>query len=462
MDGSWDQRKDELERECEVDPALFEETAGRLEEFMRPFLESYSRRTQAAHAVTVVQGLCSDLEAKNGESMAYLFGLDRKAIQHFVGESAWDDRPLRDELVRQVADELGEENGVIVFDPSGFEKSGKQSVGVARQWCGRLGKIDNCQVGVYMAYVSSQGHALVDVELSLPHEWTGDKLRMNKAGVPKSHQTFRKRWQLCLDMLDRYGDQLPHAWVTGDDEFGKPAEFRRELRDRGERYLLAVPCDTTIRDLDVPPPEPAQTGRRAQRPRRPSLRVDAWTAARSDDEWTRIDVRDGEQGPLIVEAIQRRVETGQFRATKVIEEVLVVIRYRARDERIIKTDYYLSNADPATSLESFCRVAKAEHRIEQCLQRAKSEAGLADYEVRNWLGWHHHQTLSLIATWFLTVETRRAEKKGAGDDPASTALRHRLDPPRTTRMRFAPQRHRPRATTSPPQPAGPLLPLEMS
>jgi SRSO17 transposase len=152
-------------------------------------IESDCRRAQAAHAVQVVQGLGSDLEAKNAESLAYLFGLDRKAIQHFVGESAWDDRPLRDELVRQVADELGEPAGVIVFDPSGFEKSGKQSVGVARQWCGRLGKIDNCQVGVYMAYVSSQGHTLVDVEISLPHEWTDDKSRMNKAGVPKSHQT---------------------------------------------------------------------------------------------------------------------------------------------------------------------------------------------------------------------------------------------------------------------------------
>ena len=460
MDGSWERRKEELERECEVDEGLLAERAERLEEFMRPFLESYARRAQSEHATQVVQGLCSDLEAKNGESMAYLFGLDRKAIQHFIGESAWDDRPLRDELVRQVADELGNDEGVIVFDPSAFAKSGKQSVGVARQWCGRLGKIDNCQVGVYMAYASAGGHALVDVEMSLPHEWADDKARMRKAGVPKSHQKFRKRWKLCLDMLDRYGDQLPHAWVTGDDEFGKPREFRRELRDRGEQYLLAVPCDTTMRDLEVPPPEPAKRGRVAKRPRRLSLRVDAWTAARASDEWTRIDVRDGEKGPLVVEAIQRRVETGQFRATSATEEVLVVIRYRDRDERVVKTDYYLSNADPETSLETFCRVAKAEHRIEQCLQRAKSEAGLADYEVRNWIGWHHHQTLSLIATWYLTAETRRIEKKITGHDPAPTAQRHRVDPPRTTRIRFVPQRRRPNPTTPPPKPTGPLLPLE--
>ncbi len=166
--------------------------------------------------------------------------------------------------------------------------------------------------------------------------------------MPKPDQKFRKRWQLCLDMLDRYGAQLPHAWITGDDEFGKPAEFRRELRDRHERYLLAVPCDTTIRDLEIPALPPAPTGPRPQRPRRPSQRIDAWTNERSEEAWTRINVRDGEQGPIVVEAIRRHVETGQFRATQATEEVLVVIRYKDRDERTVKTDYDLSNADPQT------------------------------------------------------------------------------------------------------------------
>lgn len=460
MDGSWERRKVELAAECEMDAAVLEEAAGRLGEFMQPFVESFSRRLQGGHAGRMVQGLCSDLEAKNAESIAYLFGLDRKAMQHFMGESKWDDRPLRDELVRQVAEELGEVDGVLAFDPSSFKKSGKQSVGVARQWCGRLGKIDNCQVGVYMAYVSSAGHALVDVEMSLPHEWTDDIARMKRAGVPTSHRKFRKRWQLCLDMLDRYGAQLPHGWITGDDELGKPAEFRAELRSREERYLLAVPCNTTIRDLDVPAPEPAKTGPRPSRPKRPSVSVEAWAAARTASEWTRIDVRDGEKGPLVVEVIKRRVETGQYRAKSATEEVVVVIRYKDRDERVVKTDYYLSNADPETSLELFCRAAKAEHRIEHCFQRAKSEAGLADYEVRNWIGWHHHQTLSLIATWYLTVETRRAEKKSARDHAAPTPPGPRLDPPRGTAMRFTPARRRPNPTTPPPQPTSPHVTLE--
>ncbi len=170
MDGWFTRRKRELEAECVVPSKAMAQAAGRLDDFMQPFLRSYRRHEQASHATTVVRGLCSDLEHKNGESIAYLFGLDRKAVQHFLGESRWDDEPLREELARQVGSQLGEPDGVLAFDLSAFPKSGKQSVVVARQWCGRLGKLDNCQVGVYMGYVSCRGHALVDVELHLPEE----------------------------------------------------------------------------------------------------------------------------------------------------------------------------------------------------------------------------------------------------------------------------------------------------
>ena len=408
MEGSFERRKRELEAECTLPRNAMCSASSRLDAFMQPFLVNYRRHEQEANATTVVRGLCSDLEHKNGESIAYLFGLDRKVIQHFIGESHWDDKPLRAELARQVGSQLGESDGVIAFDPSAFPKSGKQSVGVARQWCGRLGKVDNCQVGVYLSYVSSKGHALVDTELYLPKVWTKDKQRMKRAGVPRDRQRYRTRHEICLELLDRWGGLLPHSWVTGDDEFGRPAGFRRELRDRKERYLLAVPCNTTIRDLEIPAPDYSGTGRPAKRP---SWRVDRWIAQRSDDDWMAIEVRDGEKGPLTVEALKRHVETGKRGRSSVAEEVFIVIRYRDRDSKIVKTDYYLSNADVETPLAEFCRAAKAEHRVEECLQRSKGEAGLADYEVRNWPGWHHHQTLSLLASWFLNVETRRAEKK---------------------------------------------------
>lgn len=437
MERAFEERKRELEAECKVSKNMFATVSSRLKKFMEPFVASFRRHEQQAHATSVVEGLCSDLEDKNCESIAYLFGQDRKTIQHFIGESQWDDEPLRKELGRQVGAELGEADGVIAFDPSAFPKSGKQSVGVGRQWCGRLGKVDNCQVAVYLGYVSSKGHALVDMQLYLPKEWTNDKQRMKRAGVPKHRQRYRTRHEMCLELLDQQGEHLPHSWITGDDELGRPAGFRRELRDRNERYLLAVPCNTTIRDLEIPSPEYSGTGRPAKRP---SCRVDRWTADCTDDDWTKIEVRDGEKGPLEVEALKRHVETGKRGRATVAQEVLVVIRYRDRDSAVVKTDYYLSNAEPQTPLAEFCRAAKAEHRIEECIQRGKGEAGLADYEVRNWVGWYHHQTLSLLASWFLNVETRRAEKKDACDYFQSGSPRHRRNTAPRAGMRYTPCR----------------------
>jgi len=458
MDCKFQTRKNELEAECKLPTDALATVSNRLTNFMKPFLENYSRSDQQAHAMTVVRGLCSDLERKNGESIAYLFGLDRKAIQYFVGESKWNDRPLRDELARQIGSELAKPDGVLAFDPSSFPKSGKQSVGVARQWCGRLGKIENCQVGVYLAYVSSQGHAIVDTELYLPKEWTNDKKRMKRAGVPKEKQRYRTRHEICLELLDRNGSQLPHTWLTGDDELGRPAGFRRELRDRNEQYLLAVPCNTTIRDLEIPEPEYSGKGRPGKRP---SIRVDRWTAQQADQAWTRLEVRDGEKGPLIVDVLKRRVETGKRGRATVAEEELVVIRYKDRDEKVVKTDYYLSNASHETPLIEFCRAAKAEHRVEECFQRAKGETGLADYEVRNWPGWHHHQTLSLLASWYLTVETRRAEKKDTSDYVQSDTNWDRLNSSQRTEMRYTPSRQPPHRTTINTKSNRQTLPLEI-
>lgn len=424
---------------------------------MEPFVAHYRRHDQAAHCMRVVQGLCSDLHHKNGESIAYLFGLDRKAIQHFLGESPWDDRLLREELSGQIGEVLGEFDGVIAFDPSTFPKSGQQSVGVARQWCGRLGKIENCQVGVYMAYVTAKGHALVDTELFLPQEWTSDKNRMKRAGIPKEYRRRRTRHELCLELLDRHSDRLPHGWITGDDELGRPADFRRKLRDRGERYLLAVPSNTTIRDLEIPAPVWCGNGRP---PKRPSIRADRWVSEQSDNAWAQIEVRDAEQGPLIVEAIKRHVGTAQRTRPTAAEEVLLAIRYRDRDRKVAKTDYYLSNADITTPLDEFCRVAKAEHRIEECFQRAKGQAGLADYEVRNWTGWQHHQTLCLLASWFLTVETRRAEKKDTGNDVQPVTIGYRIDPASRVGMRYTITCSMANRTTVNPQPTRKTLPLE--
>jgi SRSO17 transposase len=457
MDAKYEERKQELLDECKVAPQVFDQMMPRLETFMKPFVESLVRREQVEHAQTFVQGLLSDLDHKNVESIAYRFGQERMPLQWFVGVSDWDHGPLGDELIRQVGETLGEDDGVIVFDPSGFPKSGRESVGTARQWCGRLGKVDNCQVAIYMGYVSRREHALVDTRLYLPKEWTTDKQRRKKAGVPTGIR-YRTRHQLCLEMLKEQGDKLPHAWITGDDEMGRPAWFRRRLDRLHEQYLLAVPSSTLVRDLEVDPPSYSGHGRP---PKRPWTRVDTWIASPADDDWTEIDVRDGAKGPLVVEAIKRPVVARTDRRQEGHEEVLVVIRYRDRDDRqVIKTDYYLSNASPETELVEFVRVAKAEHRIEECIQRAKSEAGLADYEVRNWNGWHHHQILSLIATWFLVTEARRGKKMDASNHRSANPRRPLFDPASRVRMRYNLSNPARARTTAQAKRTSSLVPLE--
>jgi len=289
-------------------------------------------------------------------------------------------------------------------------------VGVARQWCGRLGKVENCQVGVYMAYASRKEHAIVGTRLYLPEEWTKDRRRCRLAGVPKAVK-FRTRHELALEMLDDHGALLPHAWVAGDDEMGRPTSFRTELSGRNERYLLAVPSNTLVRDIDAPPPEYSGRGRY---PKNPFVRVDRWCATLPDAAWATIEVRDGEKGPLTVEVVKRRVQARTPTGGTGPEEVLFITRERQTDGTF-KHDSHLSNADPEVSLKELARVAKAAHRIEECFQRAKGEAGLADYQVRNWIGWHHHQTLALLAAWFLNQETRRGKNPDPRADVSATA-----------------------------------------
>jgi len=420
MERRFELRKEAMLAECEVAPQVFQGVVERLGKFVEPFAELLAQQAQKRHAEDYLTGLISDLERKNVESIAYRHDQDRRNLQHFIGCAEWDHQPLMTELARQVGEELGEADGVIVIDPSAFPKQGKQSVGVARQWCGRLGKVDNCQVAIYMAYVSRKDHALVNARLYLPKEWASDRARRKAAGVPKEVR-FQTRHKQSLEMLDEQGRLLPHAWIAGDDEMGKSACFRRDLNDRGEQYLLAVPCNMLLRDLEAEPPEYQGRGAAAKLP---FQRVDVWRDSLSDDAWTRIMVRDGEKGPLEVEAITCRVRTKISQRVMKYDETLVILR--CLDEQgATKYDFYFSNAPRNTPVKEFARVALAAHRIEEAIKRGKSEAGLSHYEVRNWRGWHHHQVLSLIATWFIMCESHRGKKIDSSDHLASNSRWHR-------------------------------------
>jgi SRSO17 transposase len=415
MERRFEMRLQEMLTQAEVPSDLIDGLIEHVTDFAEPYARSLSEPEQRQHTVEYIKGLLSKLDHKTGEGIAYLHDQERQGIQKFIGHVDWDHQPLLRTLAEQVATDLSEADGVIVFDPSGFPKKGTKSVGVSRQWCGRLGKLENCQVGVYMGYVSRKEQALVNVRLYLPKEWAKARMRRKEAGVPRDIQ-FRTRQELALEMLDEHGSLLPHSWVSGDDEMGRPASFRLALRDREQRYLLAVPSNTLVRDLDTPPPQYSGRGRH---PKSPFTRVDSWCMALPEASWTRVDVRDGEKGPLVVDVVKCRVQARTKTGGSGPDEVLFITRERQGDGTF-KHDYYLSNADPGVALQEFSRVAKAAHRIEECFKRAKSDAGLADYQVRNWIAWHHHQTLALLAAWFLNQETRRGKNPDSGVDYTTT------------------------------------------
>ena len=408
MDRRYDTRLKEMLAQAEVPVESADGSLSRLDAFVVPFAATLVSDQQRQHSLEYLTGLLSKLEHKTAEGIAYLHDRERQGLRKFIGTSPRDHTPLSLLLARQIGEELGEPDGVIAFDPSGFVRKGTKSVGVMRQWCGRVGKAENCQVGIYMAYVSRKEHALLATRLYLPEEWTKARGRCEAAGVPREIG-FRTRHELALEMLDEHGAVLPHAWVAGDDEMGRPFDFRLKLRGRGERYLLAVPSNTWIRDIEAAPPERPGRG---PRPWRPFLRADRWREALPESAWTTIEVRDGEKGPLVVDVVECRVKARTPTNGTGPEELPLVTREEQSDGTF-KHDYYLSNADPGTTSAELARVTRAAHRIEGCFKRAKSEAGLADYQVRTWDAWHRHQALSLLAAWFLNRETRRGKIRTA-------------------------------------------------
>jgi len=395
-------------------PEAVEGCQGRLTDFLQRYLPRFYRVEQQAHASTVLHGLLSGLERKTCEPIAAQAGLHRKTIQTFVGAGAWDDDGVLDELRDHIHDELADPQAIAILDGSGFVKKGTASCGVARQWCGRLGKVENCQVGIFLAYAAPRGCALVDRRLYLPEDWAADAARREATHVPEE-VTFQEGWRIAADLLRRNAT-LPHAWVVGDDEFGRPSEFRAHLRKQGERYVLDVPCNTTVRDLEQrrPPRRRAGVGRKREVP---FCRVDTWAARQPATRWTRFTVRDGEKGPLLVDAMTVRVRAKHQRRIGPEERLLVVRTVEAKP----RTSYSLSNAAPDVPLSELVRVHGTRPRIEELFESGKGDAGLAQYEVRGWIGWHHHVTLVLLALWFLCLERRQIGGENPGRDRVAVA-----------------------------------------
>ena len=400
-----------------MDAAAFEQVDGAFQDFHAYFAALFGRREARDHSRHYLQALLVQSgERRNAENLSETVPASARVMQRFLAESPWDDDVVIGRLQEYLGSRLGHPEAVWVLDGSDFPKQGVKSVGVARQYCGSLGKVANCQAGMFLAYVSLQGRALVDKRLYLPESWTSDTDRCAAAGVPEESRNYRSKTKLALEMLARALERghLKAGWVAGDDAFGMSPSFREGLAALGMRYVLDVPGGTTVWPL-----EPAWTSPEYQgigRPRKPRLKGgQRRTMVERSDElpeeaWREITVAEGTQGPRSYQFSAQRVRSTSKRKPG---EIHWAVYRRNRDGS--EPRYYLSNAPEDTSLETLAYVGGSRWRIETEFETEKSDVGLDEYETRTWAGWHHHVALCLLGGAFLLSLQQAWGEKDAPD-----------------------------------------------
>ena len=348
------------------------------------------RRAEAhRHAVDYLRGLLAEVERKNGWQLAEYAGYRHpRGIQRVLDRYAWDAEAVRDDLRRWIVRELGDPAGVLVIDETSFPKQGRHSVGVARQYCGTLGKVANCQVGVFLGYASPRGHMLIDRALFVPQEWftrpRGHPDRCRKAGIPPS-VGFRTKPQLALELIERaLDDGVPARWVVGDEVYGSDGKLRRALEERGQAYVLAVRGNE--QPTTWPPYGPPG-----------QISVAEVAAAIPADAWQRLSCGEGAQGPRFYDwaylPLRPALRDGWVHA-------LLVRRHPLRPDDLA---FYLVYAPVATPLAEIVQAAGARWTIDDTFKLAKGQVGLDHYEVRSWHGWYRHVTLALLALAALAI-----------------------------------------------------------
>lgn len=397
---------DETPPPLDLTPAEIEALAEELLQYHAEFAPLYYRQEQAHWGYKYLQGLMLPLQRKSIEPMALaLAGGNVQAMQQFIGQGQWQDAALLQQHWRLVNETLGENDGVCIIDSSEFPKQGEHSVGVARQWCGRLGKVDNCQSGVFAAYASRKGYTLLDRRLYLPDEWfdAAHRERWDKCGVPAA-TSFKTKPALALEMLQALeaAGSLRFRWVTCDEAFGRDRAFLDGVAALGRWYFAEVPHDTQVWLSRPATAVPAWSGR-GRRPRKARL----GPGAVPPDGWQAFLIKEGSKGPLVAEfACHRGVAV---RAGLPGPDVWIVWRRTWGETPELKV--YLSNAPSHIPVPVLVRMAGMRWPIETAFEESKGGLGLDHYEVRSWLGWHHHMTLCLLAHHFL-VRTRMRVKRG--------------------------------------------------
>lgn len=354
---------------------------GRLRELKSRLAPTFGRRELRETAGAFLDGLLSSVERKTGWLMAEQAGLDRPwRMQALLGRSKWDADTLRDEVRAYALEALGDEDGVLVVDETGFIKKGMHSVGVARQYTGTAGRIENAQVGVFVAYASRHGQALIDRKLYLPRPWVEDTDRRTAAQVPKDVD-FATKPAIARDMLAAALDTgMPCAWVLADAVYGSDSQLRRMLQDRGQAYVLAVRSNHRLRFF-----EDGQL-----------VSTDPLTMADGlpDDAWITYSAGEGTKG-------LRRYEWSRMPLGKATSEWERWVLVRRSIQDPAKRAYYFVYAPAGASLAELAGAAGLRWTIEECFQRAKDDLGLDHCEARSWHGWNRHMTLVMAALAFL-------------------------------------------------------------
>jgi SRSO17 transposase len=359
-----------------------------LDEVLERIGPRFARAEPRARAGVYLRGLLSPAERKNGWTLAEQAGdATPDAMQRLLNHAGWDADAVRDDLRDYVTEHLGDEGAVLVIDETGFLKKGSKSAGVGRQYSGTAGRIENCQIGVFLAYATARGRTFLDRELYLPRSWTEDRDRCAAAGIGAEVE-FATKPQLARRMIDRALDAgVPAGWVAGDEIYGQNAELRLALEERGMGYVLAVPVN--------------QYTIAAVADRIGQTRVDALSAAVPAEAWTRLSAGAGAKGERLYDWVRVPIrplsEPGRY---------WLLVRRRISDGELA---HYLCFCPPDTSLAELVAVAGRRWAIEESFQTAKGEVGLDHYQVRRYDAWYRHITLACWAHAFLTV-TRATAK----------------------------------------------------
>ncbi len=380
------------------------------------FCDDYSsffkaaRLNVSAKARSYLSGLLMKAQRKNMERMEeYVEDYDYQSLQQFVSDSPWDHEALIKRIGKDVDALVGGKDSMLIIDESGFAKKGKKSVGVARQWNGRLGKVDNAQVGVFAALSNGMGSgSLVDTRLYLPEEWTEDPQRCKEAKIPEEKREGFTKPQLAWEMIESaQSGGLRFGWVGLDGLYGNCPELLRKIADAGLLFSADVHCNQHIYTTDPEPYLPERTGTVGRSPSRltgrsQSERIDSFFNGLDVAQWQRVLVREGTKGRIEVQASAQRVWLwdGQEQQARQWWAVCVI------DSDTSQRKFFLSNAPASASLAELVRKHAGRYWIERIFQDAKTSVGMADYQARGWIAWHHHMALVMLALLFLLKERR--------------------------------------------------------